>query len=140
MSHPSTSIIWVHGDNLNPESQVWQQFPEAPAVWVWDEDLLQAWQISFKRIVFLYECLLELPVEICRGNVVQELSVFATKHQAQQIVTSPSPSPRFRAICQQLPVPVEIIPEPEFVTIPDSVDLKRFSRYWRVAKENIMKG
>ncbi len=140
MSNRAKSVIWVHGDNLNPESQVWQEFPEAPALWVWDDDLLQAWRISFKRVVFIYECLLELPVEIRRGNVVQELSQFVNQHQASQIITSPSPSPRFRDICQQLPTPVDIIPELEFVSLPNSVDLKRFSRYWRVAKENIMKG
>ncbi|MDS3860027.1 hypothetical protein RIF25_04315 [Thermosynechococcaceae cyanobacterium BACA0444] len=128
------SVIWIHGDNLSPTQPIWSQYPDRPAVWVWDDDLLQAWGISFKRLVFIYECLLELPVEIRRGHVIQELTQFIAHHQATQVITSPSPSPRFTQICQSLPVPVKIIPSPGFVEIPANTDLKRFSRYWKVAK------
>lgn len=132
------SIIWVHGDNLSPTQPIWTQFPQVPAVWVWDDDLLQAWGISFKRLVFIYECLLELPVEIRRGQVIQELTDFIHQHHATQVITSPSPSPRFRQICQGLPVPIQIISSSAFVEIPDNTDLKRFSRYWKAAKPNLL--
>lgn len=132
------SIIWVHGDTLSPAHPIWFANPDLPAVWVWDDELLQAWGISFKRLVFIYECLLELPVEIRRGPVIQELTEFIQQHQATQVITPPSPSPRFQHICQGLSVPVKIIHSPEFVDLPVNTDLKRFSHYWKAAKPHLM--
>ena len=66
-------IIWVHGDCLSPKNPALQTYPDAPAIWVWDDALLEEWQINLKRIVFIYECLLELPVTIRRGDVAQEV-------------------------------------------------------------------
>ncbi|MEG4118028.1 hypothetical protein QUA43_11195, partial [Microcoleus sp. N9_B4] len=57
-------IIWLHGDCLSPEGPAFQAHPEAPAIWVWDDALIDEWQLSLKRMVFIYECLLELPVVI----------------------------------------------------------------------------
>jgi len=135
---PAPAIIWIHGDCLSPRNPIWAEYPRVPAVWVWDEELLQAWGISFKRLVFIYECLVELPLEIRRGNVIAELNCFIQAHQAHEVITNPSPSPRFQAICQGLSVPVRLIVLPEFVKLPENPDLKRFSRYWNVAKPQLL--
>jgi hypothetical protein len=129
-------IVWVHGDCLSPDNPALQAYPDAPALWVWDDVLLDEWQISLKRIVFIYECLLELPVTIRRGDLVAELREFAVEHGAARIVTAESPSPRFRAICQNLrnTLPVEMLPVEPFIDYNGKIDLKRFSRYWQVAQ------
>lgn len=131
-------IIWVHGDNLSPHGPALSAHPDAPAVWVWDEPLLKAWRISLKRIVFIYECLLELPVTIRRGRIVSEIARFAAEHEADTIVTAASPSPRFREICRRLRAAgyaLEVLEERPFVDPNDNYDLKRFSRYWRKAQK-----
>ncbi len=91
-------------------------------------------QLSLKRIAFVYECLLELPVEIQRGHPVDVLSAFAQAHNTNTIVTVDSVSPRFQQHCQRLSekgFAVErLTPEP-FVKIDQDRDLKRASRYWR---------
>lgn len=134
-------IVWVHGDCLSPKSPALQTYPDAPAIWVWDEALLEEWQISLKRIAFIYECLLELPVIIRRGNVAAEVVAFAKEHGADGVATVASPSPRFEAICEAiedaLSVEVEVrSPEP-FVNYDGYIDLKRFSRYWRVVQRYV---
>ncbi len=125
-------IIWLHGDCLSPEGPAFQAHPEAPAIWVWDDALIDEWQLSLKRMVFIYECLLELPVVIRRGDVAAEVIAF-------QVVTAESPSPRFQDICREikLSIPVEVLPSESFVRYDGYIDLKRFSRYWRVAEKYV---
>ncbi|MEG4011413.1 MULTISPECIES: hypothetical protein [unclassified Microcoleus] len=136
MSNP---IIWLHGDCLSPQGPAFQTHPDAPAIWVWDDALIDEWQLSLKRMVFIYECLLELPVVIRRGNVAAEVIAFAQESGANQVVTTESPSPRFQDICQEIrsSLPVEVLPPEAFVRYDGYIDLKRFSRYWRVAEKYV---
>lgn len=135
-------IVWVHGDCLRPTNPALRKAPQAPAVFVWDDALLHQYQLSMKRIVFLYEALLELPVVIYRGDVVTQVRAFAQHHQASRIVTSASVSPRFAHFVAQLRTThtVTIIEEPAFVTVPAHIDLRRFSRYWRVVASQLSAG
>lgn len=141
MSQHST-IVWVHGDNLNPGGPAPAAYPGAPAIWVWDDELLRAWRISLKRVVFIYECLLELPVVIRRGDVAGEIGRFAAEHGATRVATAGSPSPRFAAVCAKLRaagLAVEVLEEPPFVAAGRPLDLKRFSRYWAVARSSALR-
>ncbi|MBH8551609.1 hypothetical protein I8751_04310 [Nostocaceae cyanobacterium CENA357] len=136
MSQP---IVWVHGDCLSPYNPALQKYPNAPAIWVWDEALIEEWQLSLKRITFIYECLLELPVIIRRGNVAQELLVFAQENHADLIATANSPSPRFSDICNgiEAALKVEVLDVELFFDYDGYIDLKRFSRYWKVAQKYV---
>ena len=132
------TVVWVHGDCLSPSGPALQAHPGAPALWVWDDELLQQWRISLKRVVFIYECLLELPVTIRRGNVRDKISAFARENGANRIATTETPNPRFKAICQQLRhsgFEVEIHRSEPFLDYEGQLDLKRFSRYWRTAQK-----
>jgi len=133
-------ILWIHGDCLRPTNPALLAHPDAPAIFVWDDALLKQYKISFKRIVFMYESLLELPVTIYRGDVVTQITQFAQHHQADTIVTTTTPAPQFKAICSQLrrDYSVQVLAEPVFVDIPASTDIKRFSRYWQVAKSRLI--
>ncbi len=132
----NTPIIWVHGDCLDPRGPALMAYPGAPALWVWDDALLEEYRISLKRIVFLYECLLELPVTIRRGDVAAEVLAFAAEHRADGIVTAESPSPRFRTICEHMrrTLPVAVLPITPFLAYAGKLDLRRFSRYWATAE------
>jgi len=134
------TVVWVHGDMLSPQSVALQAQPGAPAIWVWDDELLAAQRISLKRIVFLYECLLELPVVIRRGDVATEVLDFARAAGARTIVTAASQSPRFAAIRRRLEqeMPVAVLHEAPFAAIPRALDLRRFSRYWRKVERSAL--
>lgn len=132
---PQQPIIWVHGDCLNPLSPAWQRYPQAAAIWVWDDQLLIEQKISLKRILFIYECLLELPVNIRRGDVAQEVNAFAREQTADGIITTSSPSPRFQLICKQLELPLTVLPIESLINYQGDLNLKSFSRYWRVVQQ-----
>ena len=67
--------------------------------------------------------------------MVTHVRSFAQQHQATRIVTSASVAPRFRKIVAMLQQThrVDVLPEPDFVQVPATSDLRRFTRYWRVA-------
>ena len=132
-------IVWVHGDCLSPYNPALQKYPNAPAIWVWDDALIEEWQLSLKRLTFIYECLLELPVVIRRGDVAQEILAFAQEHNANLVVTAESPSPRFNDICNQIEpsLAVEVLEVEPFFDYDGYIDLKRFSRYWKVAEKYV---
>ncbi len=132
-------IVWVHGDDLSPENAAIAANPGAPAIFVFDDRAIERYKVTLKRIAFIYECLLELPVVIRRGDPAVEVLAFAREHDADAILTTPSPSPGFRQIVRALErnLPVDILSGMPFV--PDlHYDLGRFSRYWRTAERHAM--
>lgn len=139
------TIVWVHGDCLSPHNPALIANPDAPAIYVWDEALIKDYQLSLKRIVFMYECLLELPVTIRRGSVAEEVAAFAAEHGAQRIVTTASVSPRFRKLAKSISgkMPtgsrLEVMHIEPFVDYDGWIDLKRFSRYWGKARDYAFK-
>jgi hypothetical protein len=139
MTNPPTSVVWVHGDCLRPTNPALIHAPTAPALFVFDDELLRDYRISLKRLVFLYESLCELPITIVRGDVVTELRAFATQHHATHIVTAASVAPRFHHIVATLKQRhhVTVLAEEPFVDIPVHTDIKRFSRYWQVARARL---
>ena len=135
----SNQIIWIHGDCLSPKNPALDEYPNTPAIWVWDDVLLEEWQISLKRITFIYECLLELPVVIRRGDVAKEILAFAKENNARKVVTTDSPSPVFDTICDEIErsKELEIFEVEPFFEYDGFIDLKRFSRYWKVAQQYV---
>lgn len=130
------AVVWIHGDCLSPHNPGLALYPDSPAVFVFDDRLLREWRISLKRIVFMYECLLELPVTIRRGDPAREVLAFMHQHDANEIVTTDSPGPRFQDVVARLSqsATVEILQTEPFFDAEDHVDLRRFSRYWRSAE------
>lgn len=138
MNEPAP-VIWVHGDALDPESPPFVACPGAPAIFVFDDVVLDGYRVSLARILFIYESLLEMPVAIRRGDVAGEVVRFARDHGAGRVVTTATPSPRFALLREAIEaeLPVEVLPVPPFV--PDrAYDLKRFSRYWAQAGADAM--
>lgn len=141
-NEPSQPLIWVHGDCLRPTNPALIAFPAAPRVFVFDIALLSEYHLTFKRLVFLYECVLEIPqIQIYKGDVVAELARLAAQNATDRIVTTVSPSPRHArqvaALRKAHHLNVEVLAEPPFVSIEGpgrdedaDLDLKRFSRYW----------
>lgn len=133
----SDTIVWVHADALSPQNPALLRFDGAPAVFVWDDEWLAQAQISMKRIMFIYEALLELPIVIRRGSVAAEVVHFAAEHGATSVATIHSPNPRFHHHARKINAQVErlqVYKVPPFIDTTESLDLKRFSRYWRTAQ------
>ena len=129
-------ILWIHEEALGPANPALRAWPDAPALFVFDTHWIEANRISRKRLGFLYEAALELPVTLRKGDVASEVLAFARRHEADGVVTSSAVDPRLQRILQaiepELPI-AELAPDP-FVELPRPPRLGRFSRYWREAE------
>jgi hypothetical protein len=129
-----SAIWWVHEDALNASLAP----AGMPAVFVFDE----AWcsTYSLKRIGFLYECLLEMEVEIRRGDTGQEIRDFAKRNAAREVRFALSPSPFIRRVAEGLrgELLVSGVAMEPFARPAAGVDLSRFSRYWRKVEKQVL--
>ena len=130
-------VLWIHAEALGPANPALLAHPGRPAVFVFEPGLLEgaAGPISLKRVVFLYECLLELPVTIRQGDGADEVLAFAARHRADGVVTSAWVDSQLgdTAACVAAALPLQVLEPEPFVDLPEPVDLRRFSRYWRSA-------
>lgn len=135
-------LLWVHTDSLNPESPMLLAHPESPAVFVWDTEWLAKEAITLKRIVFLAECLGEMPgtIELRAGDPATELLAAAKAGDADYILAQRTPDPRLQAAALSAArvLPVVWYDPPPFVENTRAFDLKRFSRYWQRAQSSAM--
>ena len=129
-------ILWIHEEALGPANPALRAWPDAPALFVFDTHWIEANRISRKRLGFLYEAALDLPLTLRKGDVASEVLAFAQRHNADGVVTSSAVDPRLErigaAIDAQLPLQL-LDPEP-FVELQRPPRLGRFSRYWREAE------
>ena len=152
---PQRPLLWLHGEALGPANPALRAHPGAPALFVFDRDLIEgrtattggiaaagpgAVPLAPGRLRFLRECLAELPVTVREGDVASELLAAAAALGADAIVTSRAVDPRFAAIATRLAasLPVQVLEPEPFVALPldgpGAPDLRRFSRYWRRAE------
>ena len=137
----SDTIVWVHLDALSPTNPALLANPDTPALFVFDDEYLTARKFSLKRIVFMYECLLQMPVTIRRGDTAALVIAFAHEHGAARIVTTESGDPHLTALCDRIRKGqsdgsrLEFAPLEPFAAIDNRrLDLKRFTRYWGAVK------
>ena len=91
-------ILWIHEEALGPANPGLRAWPDAPALFVFDTHWIEANRISRKRLGFLYEAALELPVTVRKGDVASEVLAFARRHEADGVVTSSAVDPRLQRI------------------------------------------
>jgi hypothetical protein len=130
-----TAVVWLHEDGLRLDDCA-----GLPALFVFDDALMRELGYGLKRITFIYETLVELDVTIRRGDTIAEIRRFAAEHGASTLHLRPTVCPKRRAIIGELGrhLTLSELAEPVFVTAPERLDLKRFSRYWRRVGEQAM--
>jgi len=129
-----SALIWVHEDALRSHHPVFAAAgDEARAIFVWDENYFQKQGYTRKRLIFIVECLADLPVEVFKGDMKAVLSALA---QETPIFTAATSNPEFRRIIEALSItPIDEIP---LARIETQTDLGRFFRYWKKARKSVM--
>ena len=133
-------MIWLHGDHLSADNPTFVSYPDAPTVFVFDEDFLSRAHLAFHRLFFLYEAVMDVFASrppnsgsIRRGRVVEEVAAFARAYGAKRIVTTDTIGDRFAAYLDELEAEgfmVESLPVPMLVSYAGDAP-KRFSSWWR---------
>jgi deoxyribodipyrimidine photo-lyase len=150
---PHRPLVWVHAEALGPANPALKAHPTAPALFVFDAELIAGRTsttggepLAPGRLRFLRACLAELPVAVREGDVAAELLAAAAAAGSDGIVTSRAVDPRFAAIARQVAgaLPLQVLEPDPFVDLPldgaGAPDLRRFSRYWRWAEPLVWAG
>ncbi|EHA62296.1 hypothetical protein [Synechococcus sp. WH 8016] len=139
---PRKPILWVHEEALGPANPALQDYPDAPGLFVFDDAWIQEQAISRKRIGFLYESAVSLPLTLRRGDVASEVLRFAQRHGADAVVTSAVVDPRLQRIAAAIDreLPLWMLDPDPFVSLAKPPRLGRFSRYWREAEAVVWEG
>ena len=135
-------VIWVHEEALGSSNPALLERPNSPALFVFDTRWIQEARISRKRLGFLYESALDLPITLRKGDVVNEVITFAERHNADGILSSLPVDPRLERIAAAIKerYPLELLEPEPFVTMARPPRLGRFSRYWREAEPVVWEG
>lgn len=135
-------VLWVHEEALGPRNPALLAWPQAPALFVFDSAWIREASISRKRVGFLYESALALPLSLRKGDVAAEVMAFAKRHKADGVVSSTPVDPRLERIADAIDeqLPLELLDPEPFVALPRPPRLGRFSRYWREAESVVWEG
>jgi deoxyribodipyrimidine photo-lyase len=135
-------LIWVHTGALNPRAEAFARYADAASCFVWDEAWLAEEKPSVNRIRFLDECLAEMPATMTtrRGDLADEIVAAAKLAGARSVVAMTTVDPRLLEAAEKIErhLPVVWVNGAEFVRA-ESVDLKRFSRYWSRVKQEALR-
>lgn len=130
----TNSLVWLHEESLRANHKVFEVAPKgSKAVFVWDDNYFREANYSLKRLVFIYETLCELPVDIIRGETVCSLSEL----MPSSIYVPASSNPRITTLIERLKsaTTVNVVNDDPFVQIDESLDFKRFFKYWNLAEK-----
>ena len=132
-------IIWVHEDALSQSHPVFSAARDAKdALFIWDNEYFKSQGYTVKRLLFIYECLLEMDVKIIQGDTAQILSDFCNG----QIFTAHTPNPYFLKIIEALGKAgskITIIEDTPFSQMPMNAEMGRFFQFWNKGRKHMMK-
>ena len=130
-----TDLIWLHDEALRSDHPVFND--GGHAVYIWDNAYFDQMHIGFKQRGFIYEALINLPVDIYEGDTIALLTALA---EGRGIRTAATLNPHLRAIMAQLrhEFTLEVVDDDVFAYLNGTPDLRRFFRYWNKIKTSAM--
>jgi hypothetical protein len=128
-------IIWLHEDALRITHPVFTAAPQGTRViHIWDDSYLRNASYSLKRLVFIYETLSALPLEILRGDTLEVLR----ECNASMLYVPATINPAFKTIIDAVSreIQVRLVADEPFVTLAKPKDYTRFFQYWGKAEKS----
>ena len=125
------NILWIHDKSLRINFDMINDFDEA--IHIWDNEYYKTCSFSLKRLVFIYETLCEIQVEIIYGNIIEIFKLINPK----KIIIPFTTNLEINKIIFELNklFKLEIIKEDYFVNLDRNYQYKRFFNYWNKAKK-----
>ena len=133
-----TDIIWMHDGALRADHPMIKQNPEARVVFIWDDAYFKAAEMGLKQLIFIYEALTHLPVDIIKGDTVSILRQLAGDDG--RIITAETSAVELKALMAELNQNHHLVAVADevFANLKSNPDLRRFFRYWNKAKSSAL--
>ena len=129
-------IVLLHEKSLRiPNTIVDRIKKDTKVVFVWDDEYYKNRGYSLKRLVFIYETISKLPVQILRGDTLQIL----TSYNPKKVLIPFTADTGLTRLSQSLSrsFNVEIIKDDLFCEEDFSFETKRFFKYWKKAEKTV---
>ena len=109
----------------------------AKMIFIWDAEYFKRQNYSLKRLVFIYECLADLGVDVYQGDTLEVLDQLSG-----QITLFDTHDPARKALNEKICVAHEnthVICHDDFLNLPEGTQprIGRFFQYWKTAKKYI---
>ena len=126
-------LLLVHDKALRFGFDAYEASEKSKAIHIWDDEYYRAQRYSLKRLVFIYETLLELPLEILHGNTLDILN----EENLDDIAIPYSSDQALKNLFSKIEKikTVHYLFETPFVHLDKTVEFKRFFKYWNQAKK-----
>ncbi len=135
-------LVWLTLDSLATTSPAAAAYPDAPRVFVLDPGWLALERPAVKRLVFICECLAEVPdVEMILGAPQTVIRDRAAALGCDGVALAETACPRTRRAADEIAatLPVATLRGPDFCDHAGVRDLGRFSRYWQQASASALR-
>ena len=131
-------LLYIHDKGLGDYHPIFSRMnANSKAVFIWDDAFFKRRCYSLKRLVFIYETLCSMPIEIYYGdtkNIIKEIS-------PEKILTPFTIDLPIMAIINEISeqFELEFVYPPSFVQIDENIDFIRFFKYWNKAKKTALR-
>ena len=135
------TVIWLHDDALNPSHPVIASNPDADIVCIFDTTYLKRLQYSFKRCVFIYECMVSCPGNTYCGDTYDVLTALIEQHNWHKLITLPTHTPYYKTILSKINQEIDVVVDESclFCGGLDTPVTQRFMKYWWRVRKQVLK-
>ena len=131
-------LLYFHDKALGSNHPIFSRInAETKAVFIWDDAYFKQRGYSLKRLVFIYETLCSMPVDIIYGTTSDVIKTIAPTKIITSFTADLPIQNIFKDISKQFEL--EFVYQPSFSQIDDSFEFKRFFKYWNKAKKTALK-
>ena len=130
----NNQLILLHEEALSISHPVFGAAPKGTkAIYIWDENYFKQTNYSLKRLVFIYESLCELPIEIIYGDVID----IVKELELEKIFIPTTNNYMIKDLINKIKLiaSVELVDSKPFVNIDNSIEFRRFFQYWNKAEK-----
>ena len=132
----SDLIVLLHEKSLRiPNTVVGLLNKDTKVIYVWDDEYYKNRGYSLKRLVFIYESLCKLPVQILRGDTTQILTSFNPKKVFIPFTADTGLTKLSQSLSRSFNV--EIIKDDLFCEEDFDIETKRFFKYLKKAEKTV---
>ena len=129
-------IVLLHEKSLRiPNTVIERLTGDTKVIYVWDDEYYKNRGYSLKRLVFIYESLCMLPVQILRGNTADILNSFNPKGVLIPFTADTGLTRMSEKLSRRFNV--EIIKDDLFCEVNFDFETKRFFKYWKRAEKTV---
>ncbi len=123
------ALICLHEDALRITHPIFNVAPiGTKAVYVWDDEYLRRANYSLKRLIFMYETLCDLPVDVIRGDTRSIVVAMTPAMLYVPATNNPSILSIFAGIAPA--IPLNVVDDEIFAVMEKTSEARRFFQYW----------